>query len=140
MYFRTVLEATSPRLKVLSDSVSMMLTDAAFLLCPNVAFSLCSCLSLLSFMPITWKNMKLALRSILRATRMLACLGSHRSSSKRSKRVTNLQTFPARNQRPGPSASSSSSCHSLQWELVHCYPSLGEGRRWKGSITVLIKL
>lgn len=139
MYFRTVLEATSPRLKVLSDLVSMMLTDAAFLLCPHVC-PLCSCLSLLSFMPITWKNMKLALRSILRATRMLACLGSHRSSSKTSKRVTNLQTFPARNQWPGPSASSSSSCHSLQWELVHCYPSLGEERRWKGSITGLIKL
>ena len=140
MHFRTVLEAISPRFEVLPDLGSMRLTDATFLLCPHVAFSLCSCLSLLSSVPITWRNMKLALRSILRATRMLVYLGSQRPSSKRSKTVTNLQTFLARNQWPGPSASSSSSCHFLQWERVHCYPSLGEERRWNGNITGLIKL
>ena len=41
MYFRTVLEAISPRFEVLSDLGSMRLTDATFLLCLHMAFPLC---------------------------------------------------------------------------------------------------
>lgn len=109
------------------------------LLCPHVAFSLCSCLSLLSSVPITWRNMKLALRSIPQGPGCWYTLGSQRPSSKRSKTVTNLQTFLARNQWPGPSASSSSSCRFLQWERVFPLPISGrreemEGKyHWTGS-------